>query len=89
MAQCLPDFMYKSQGYRLGVEVEAAVKKWGWGGKLSRWGSVSARTSEDFLSSLSYIDIPNMLLFEEAACLLDEICKIPGHSTIFPCFSSL
>lgn len=60
----------------------------GVGGRRER-GLASLRTRADPFSSVSYIEVPSRVSFEERPCLLNDICKALEQSTIIPCFSGL
>lgn len=42
-----------------------------------------------FFLSVSYTEVPCRASFEEGPCLLNDVCKTLGQSTIFPCVSGL
>ena len=87
MAQCFPDFIHRVLGCHFREwrwEKEGGVR-----GKLNRWGLASLRTRAGPFLSVSYIEVPCRVSFEEGPCLLNDVCKTLDQFTIFPCVSGL
>lgn len=58
-------------------------------GKLNRWGLASSRTRAGAFASVSYTEVPCGVSLSAYHCLLTDIYKTLGQSTIFPHFSGL